>query len=377
MAITTINSTDSGSASLTKINDNFADLDTTKADINTNAVSNVGASTDNAIARFDSTTGKLLQNSLVLISDLNAGGENEVSLYPATAATATNLYFRAGDSNTGVGGSVRLQAGAATTGNNAGGIAYVFGSNGFGSGAGGEAQMRAGPGGATGAGGAAIVQGGVGGATSGAGGPAYLVGGDATNGDSDGGTVYITPGPKHGSGADGKIKLAASRTAGQGGFLDLSLIASSDKTFTFPNETGTFALEQGAWTEYTVTPANLTKGAGGILTGYYQKIGKTVICRIYFKFGSGSAVSGDVVFSLPVTSISYPAGETQLGNTMFTDSGTDNYFGMANWASTTTIRPAISSVSGTKIVSGRLNSTSPFTWTTNDDMTLQFVYEAA
>jgi hypothetical protein len=42
------------------------------ATYNPNAVSNIGISTDNAIARYDSSTGKLIQNSGVIIDDANS-----------------------------------------------------------------------------------------------------------------------------------------------------------------------------------------------------------------------------------------------------------------------------------------------------------------
>jgi hypothetical protein len=184
------------------------------------------SSTDNAIARFNSTTGKLLQNSAVIIEDLGTGAVRLRT--PSVSGIGNGFNIFGGDSSDNQGGGSLLQGGA-----------------GFGSYAGGISNLKGGVAGATGAGGAAIVEGGAGGATSGNGGNALIYGGDATAGDSDGGFIHIAPGTKSGSGAHGKILLIEHKGAAYGSFLDLSLIASSNKTFTFPNATGALALQTG------------------------------------------------------------------------------------------------------------------------------------
>ena len=152
-----------------------------------NKVLNAGTSTDNAIARFDSTTGKIVQDSSVIVSDI---ASNAVTINPpATAGTSTDI------------------------------------------------KLVASTGGTTNDGGASSLIGGAGGATSGAGGYVVIQGGAGTNGNGAGGTIYLLPGQGNGSGANGKIQLA--KYGGQTGLdLDLSLIASSEKTFTFPNLSG-------------------------------------------------------------------------------------------------------------------------------------------
>jgi hypothetical protein len=241
MSITVLTSTESGADSLIDINANFADLDTTKAD-------GAASSTDNAIARFDGITGKLLQNSGVIVNDYDVA--------------STSYVIKVADQVGTKGDTLKIRGGHAGA-DSAGGPGYFFGGDGNGTGAGGESRLQAGPGGATGAGGSAIVQGGAGGATSGNGGNTNLYGGNATNGNSDGGGVYIIPGAKQGSGAHGQIALYQYRGASYQAALDLSLIASSNKTFTFPNETGTFALRgANTFTGAQQFDVNSDSGAG-------------------------------------------------------------------------------------------------------------------
>lgn len=63
--ITTINATDAIADSRATINTNFSNL-------NSGKVEKAASSTDNAVARFDGTGGATVQDSSVVISDLNA-----------------------------------------------------------------------------------------------------------------------------------------------------------------------------------------------------------------------------------------------------------------------------------------------------------------
>lgn len=87
-----------------------------------------------------------------------------------------------------------------------------------------------------------------GGATSGAGGQILLLGGAGEGGDSDGGNVSIVGGASSGAGIPGRILIDS-----QGGTLSFSSndsfnanldtsVLTLDRTFFFPDETGTFAL---------------------------------------------------------------------------------------------------------------------------------------
>jgi len=224
------------------------------------------SSTDNAIIRFDGITGKLLQNSSLMITDIIGGS---IGIHPAAkSGVGTSVGYEAGASTDDNGGDAGVTGGAATGGNKVGGTGGVYGGAGFGSGAGGLAQTEGGDAGATGVGGIARVLGGQGGAVSGAGGDADILGGFAIAGNSNGGGVNIAPGNKTGAGAVGTINLKYYDGIANFATLDLSLIAASSKTFTFPNLTGTFVVASAVNTVNPTSPnRTLTINVGGTL--YY------------------------------------------------------------------------------------------------------------
>lgn len=205
------------------------------------ALSNLfpASSTDNALARFDGTTGKLVQNSGMILDD--TGGIVAGTIYQFPAPTTS-----------GNGTAVGIVGGAVAVGSNGiGGLATIGGRKGDGSGAGGAGNLVGGQGGATGTGGAAIIQGGAGGATSGNGGGVTIQSGDPTIGSAgdilitgsngtqgNGGSITLRPGTFDTSGANGKLYIYGYNGLDYGAILDASTITTSHKTFTFPNATG-------------------------------------------------------------------------------------------------------------------------------------------
>jgi hypothetical protein len=77
--------------------------------------------------------------------------------------------------------------------------------------------------------------------TDGIGGNATLHAGNASVSGGAGGDAIIRPG-KGSGGSDGVVALQQGATAARKAILDISNLASTDKTFTFPNTTGTLAL---------------------------------------------------------------------------------------------------------------------------------------
>ncbi len=216
---------------------------------------------------------------------LTSGNGGSISL---TAGSA-----QGGDSD---GGSITQQAGTGIgegKGGNAGAIAGIGGSGATGAdffaeggdqnntGDGGRAFLEAGFGADVGNGGSAEIQGGTGGATSGNGGSISLTAGSAQGGDSDGGSLTLRPGSSTGGGADGKIKLTDA--GGDSAILDTSSIASSDKTFTFPNTTGTLAVvtagsalvASGTYTPTRSAEVNLDANVT-MSQAQYMRVGDTV-----------------------------------------------------------------------------------------------------
>lgn len=224
------------------------------------------SSTDNAIVRFDGTGGATLQNSLVTVSDdltgyIEVSSIGDVDTYIVNTGNGYGFTI-AGSDGTGGGGVVSLDGGNATAGNTTGGYAQVSAGNGFGSATGGDVIVFAGTGGATGGGGYVDISAGPGGATSGAGGYLGLSAGDAAAGNSNGGDILLYPGKKAGSGTYGKVYIYNA----QGGteyaaVLDAGSIATSSKTFTFPNVTGTLAVAATSTTATQALFATTTAGA--------------------------------------------------------------------------------------------------------------------
>ncbi len=162
----------------------------------------------------------------------------------------------------------RFTSANASTPNTIGGSLIFYAGDGNGSGDGGFAELDGGTAGATGNGGAVYIDGGSGGATSGDGGSINLAAGSASGGNSNGGGISLVTGAGIGTGISGQLYLQtgdgadATKTqiifiqagdnfindrgisfgGSQGNlFFDTSLLASSDKTFTFPNQSGIFA----------------------------------------------------------------------------------------------------------------------------------------
>lgn len=236
MALITLNANDSGSTARVSLNANFAYVESL---ISANSVVGPASATDNAIARFDATTGKLIQDSGIIVGDLSGNIININT--PSVAGVATSI-FRIG--------------GASTSGNNNGGTSNITGGAGFGSGAGGDATVLGGTAGATGTGGAGKVYGGDGGASSGNGGNMELFGGNAQAGNGNGGNLSLKGGNKNGSGTNGSIILSASRSSSVGVILNLDAIASTDKTLTVPNASGTIALSDTSTSPMTLLHAS-------------------------------------------------------------------------------------------------------------------------
>jgi hypothetical protein len=131
----------------------------------------------------------------------------------------------------------------------------------------------------------------------------------------------------------------------------------------------------GTWISYTPTFTNLTVSNGTINAAYAQ-IGKTVVVRISFTWGSTtSATSGGTAVSLPVAAksvgTSYGVGTAYVENS-----------GIAGYISSTMINTSSSTFSfaviGTNgLVSTFTSGSQPFSWGVADFFQTFFTYEAA
>lgn len=130
--------------------------------------------------------------------------------------------------------------------------------------------------------------------------------------------------------------------------------------------------------EISFTPSwtNITIGSG-TSTGFYTRVGKLIMFRAQFVFGSGSSM-GAATLALPVTAIRAPLA-SQISVTIL-DSGTAAYWGVVDPASlSTTSAGALGAANSasTYVSISFLSSTVPMTWATNDQLNVSGWYMAA
>jgi len=131
----------------------------------------------------------------------------------------------------------------------------------------------------------------------------------------------------------------------------------------------------GTYTAYTPTFQDITLG-NGTLTARYCQIGKFVEIQIEIVFGSTTSIGGgNTRITLPVTAKTGDYGIR--GMAKYGDANGNEYLGMLDQRSTTEMAPRFCAVDSAKVINYGISSTSPFTWTTNDQITLFYVYEAA
>jgi hypothetical protein len=128
------------------------------------------------------------------------------------------------------------------------------------------------------------------------------------------------------------------------------------------------------WTTWTPTYTNFTIG-NATVTARYQQIGKLVNVYLKIVWGSTTTFSGFPQITLPVTAANsgYATGSGYLQ-----DTGTGSFTGSILIEATTFFQFALFSTTGTYAAAAFLAAnTIPFTWTTTDQMTATFSYEAA
>ena len=128
----------------------------------------------------------------------------------------------------------------------------------------------------------------------------------------------------------------------------------------------------GAWTAYTPTLGGTSWSLGsGTATFRYVQIGKIVHVAGVLTFAADSGFgTGNLTLTLPAN---YASSGRFMVNAVFYDSSTGStYQGGGYFASTNqiSVRPL-----GTAGLHGTLNSTTPFTWATSDQIYVSATYE--
>lgn len=127
-----------------------------------------------------------------------------------------------------------------------------------------------------------------------------------------------------------------------------------------------------AWQSYTPTLSGGWSAGNGTFDARYAKLGKIVIVSFVFTLGSTTTKGTNFTFSLPTNA------RTSLSS--FTPAylyrGVGQY-GSVSVASATTANVIVFNTAATYLNGDLISSTVPGTWTTNDYIKLQFIYEAA
>jgi hypothetical protein len=151
-------------------------------------------------------------------------------------------------------------------------------------------------------------------------------------------------------------------------------VGANDLLLTAASGEATGLKYTGAWTTFTPTwQSGFTIGNGTQSAGYC-KIGKIVHVKVAVTLGSTSSVSGAPTITNPVSGATFNAGYQQ--NSVILDAGTAYYIGImdvnGSYAQMNTTYTA-----GTYSAIQPVNSTTPMTWTTNDQFAFSYWYEAA
>lgn len=138
------------------------------------------------------------------------------------------------------------------------------------------------------------------------------------------------------------------------------------------------------WSSFTPTLTNFTVGNGS-MTGYYSQTGKIVCGHVDIKFGTTSTWTGNLLINYPVAAsshydtVSYLSLQFPIGNTIAYDSSAvTQYYGTTVVYNTTAMGILVWNATGTNLsTQNAFSASQPFTWATNDILSIEFCYEAA
>ena len=119
-----------------------------------------------------------------------------------------------------------------------------------------------------------------------------------------------------------------------------------------------------AWATWTPTWTNLTVGSGTVVARY-MLIGKAVLWRLKFTYGTGSAVGTNPNFTLPTNTGPGYASDDLFGNGQALDAAIQTY-----------VVGVFHNGGNTARFNG-VSATSPFTFASGDSLQAYGTYEAA
>lgn len=131
-----------------------------------------------------------------------------------------------------------------------------------------------------------------------------------------------------------------------------------------------------AWQDWIPSYTNFNAGNGTLSYAKYLQIGKTVFFRIRFILGSTSAVTGGLIFSLPVTASANHNSES-IGQATISDIGTRDFACSVVISGTTGGGIIIHPIVATYLDRDGTDATKPMIWAAGDIWSAQGMYEAA
>ena len=155
-----------------------------------------------------------------------------------------------------------------------------------------------------------------------------------------------------------------------------NLSVGANNLFLRANSAESTGLEwAGTYTTFTPTYFNLTVG-NATNTGRYLRIGNLVHVEQQLVFGSTTSVAGNIFGDFPINA-NTTNNENILGTANFIDTGTSSYTGTITQNATSNYRIEASNTANPYLQPTSTSATVPFTWTTNDKIILNYIYEVA
>lgn len=183
-----------------------------------------------------------------------------------------------------------------------------------------------------------------------------------------------TTGFKFASSAQSLLTAKGSILAASGANTPAEQTVGTDYAFlqALASATNGIQWNGGAWTTWTPTLGNATKG-NGTIDARYIRIGNKVSFFIYFGLGSTSSVSGEVNFTLPFT----PKYAMFQSTGWLRDLGVADYIGVPLILTDGKVYTRVLKADGTYGQPQSINSTVPITWGNGDEIYLTGWYEVA
>jgi hypothetical protein len=158
--------------------------------------------------------------------------------------------------------------------------------------------------------------------------------------------------------------------------FDNLTVGANDLLLTAASGEATGLKYTGAWTDYTPTFTNFTKGNGTVVARY-RKVGKNAEVFIRATLGSTSSVGGFIYFTLPSGIIPNYVNIAHSANCAIEDSGTAVYAAYCTYYGTGEAYLFTALANSTNVSYTATGTTNPMTWTTNDSFQVQLSYEVA